>query len=184
MRKTKLNVLILTSAMMLALVGTQATAAPQPGEQEQSGPAARRETNQSVNVYRVSYKVNEMENGKIINSRSYTLMAKAGDRANANIGSRIPVVFQGKLDYHNVGMAFSCVIHPQQENLVVHSEFNLNTLAEKEPTSTPLPPPVMRQLFLKDDTVATIGKPAFVGSIDDVASNRRYVIEVTVTKAN
>ena len=183
MQRTKLNVLVVIAALALVFAGARTSAAPEPGRQGQSGEAAKREAAPDSRVYRVSYKVNEMENGRIINSRSYTLMAKAGDRAQGNIGSTIPVVFQGKLDYNNVGMDFSCIIHPQQEGLLVHSEFNLRTLAEKEAASTPAPPPVTRRLFLSDDTLATVGKPAFVGSIDDVASNRRFVIEVTVTKA-
>jgi hypothetical protein len=182
MRSTKWNVFILTSTLALTFLGAPAVAAPQPGQQSQNEQPAKKETASDSTIYRVSYKVNEVENGKTVNSRSYTLMAKAGEREAVNTGSRIPVAFQGKLDYLNVGMAFSCIIRPGGEKLVVHSEFNLNTIADKEPASV-LPPPVTRQFYLQDDTVATLGKPAFVGSIDDVASNRRYVIEVTVSKA-
>jgi hypothetical protein len=181
-RKTKWDAIILALALALSLLGVAAAAAPQPGEQSQNDQATKKEEAQDSGVYRVSYKVNEVENGKVINSRSYILMAKAGEREFANIGSRIPVAFQGKLDYRDVGMAVSCTIRPGGEKLVVHSEFNLNTIADKEAAST-IPPPVMRQFYLHDDTAATLGKPAFVGSIDDIASNRRYVIEVTVTKA-
>ena len=183
MRKAKLSFIVLISAFVLTFLGALANAAPRSGKQEHGVQAAKKEAAQDSSVYRVSYKVNELENGKIINSRSYTVMAKAGNRVSADVGSRIPVAFQGKLDYQNVGMAFSCTIYPQEENLTVHSEFNMNTLAGKASTSPLLPPPVIRRLYLWDDAVATIGKPAFVGSIDDVVSNRRFVIEVTVTKA-
>jgi hypothetical protein len=182
MRRTKWNVFILASALALTFLGTPAAAASQPGNESQNDQTTKKETSRDSSIYRVSYKVNEVENGKTINSRSYTLMARVGEREAVNIGSRVPVAFQGKLDYHNVGMALSCTIRPAGEKLVVHSEFNLNTIADKEPASV-LPPPVTRQFYLQDDPVATLGKPTFVGSIDDIASNRRYVIEVTVTKA-
>jgi hypothetical protein len=169
-------------ALGLVFVGARAIAAPEPISRGQSAQAVKKEAAPDSRVYRVSYKVNEMEDGKIINSRSYELMARAGERESVNIGSRIPVAFQGKLDYHNVGMALSCTIRLAGEKLVVHSEFNLNTIAVKEPAAV-LPPPVTRQFYLQDDPIATLGKPAFVGSIDDIASNRRYVLEVTVTEA-
>lgn len=187
MRKTKWSILILLSALAFAFAGVQANGAQQSGKQKQRDQAATKNAEAEASVFRVSYKVNEVENGKTINSRSYTIMAKAGNRASAHIGSKIPVAFQGKLDYHDVGMAFSCTIRPQEGNVAVHSEFNMNTVANGQPASSstppPMSPPVMRQFFLSDDTVATLGKPAFVGSIDDVASNRHYVIEVTVTRA-
>ena len=178
-RRTMQSVLILTTLLILTLAGARASQAQQSGTQEQNEHATP-----ETGVYRVSYRVNEMEDGKTINSRSYTIMAKAGNRESAHIGSKIPVAFQGKLDYHDVGMAFSCVVHPQQGSVGVHSEFNMNTVANGESASSPMSPPVMRQFFLADDTLATLGKPAFVASIDDVASNRHYVIEVTVTKAD
>lgn len=182
MRKIKPNVPILIAALALTLIGPRAVAAPKPAQQSQNEQAGKKEPAPNSTVYRVSYRVNEMENGKTINSRSYTLMARAGEREFANIGSRIPVAFQGKLEYHDVGMAVSCIIRPEGDKLIVHSGFNLNTIAEKEPASV-LPPPVTRQFSLEDDTLATVRKPAFVGSIDDVASNRHYEIVVTVTEA-
>lgn len=184
MKKAKWNVFILTCALALTYLGAKAAAAPQPGQQPQNEQAEKKEPAPSSSVYRVSYRVNELENGKTVNSRSYTLMARAGERESANIGSKIPVALQGKVDYQNVGMALSCIIRPQEGSLAVHSEFNMNTVADGEPASSnPMSPPVMRQFYLSDDTLAKLGKPAFVGSIEDVASNRHYEIVVTVTKA-
>lgn len=60
----------------------------------------------------------------------------------------------------------------------------MNTLASKEQQPALEHPPIFNDLRLVDTTSATGGKPAFVGSLDGVASNRHYVTEVTVTKVN
>jgi hypothetical protein len=41
---------------------------------------------------------------------------------------------------------------------------------------------VIRQLQIKASTVALLGKPMVVGSVDDPNSKRQFQVEVTVTK--
>lgn len=182
MRKTKWNVLILTSALALAFVGARAAAAPQPARQEQSETSAKKDAPPDFNVYRVSYRVNEVEDGKTINSRSYTLMTQIGNRAGTRIGSQVPYSTGKDIQYQDVGMNIDCNLSKQGGNLLVQTWLNMNTVAGKEmlPSGNQ---PVFGKFQIQDITSATIGKPAFVGSIDDVASNRHYLIEVTVTKA-
>ncbi len=42
--------------------------------------------------------------------------------------------------------------------------------------------PVIRQVRTEGDSLVTLGKPTVVATLDDVGTNRRYEIEVTVTK--
>ncbi len=168
---------------MLALVGTHATAAPQPVGQEQSAPTAKKEAPPDFNIYRVSYKVNEVENGKTINSRSYTLMTQVGNRASTRIGSQVPYSTGKDIQYRDVGMNIDCTLRRQGGNLLVNTRLNMNTVAGKETMPSGASNPVFGRFQIEDVTSATIGKPTFVGSIDDVASIKHYVIEVTVTKA-
>jgi hypothetical protein len=110
-------------------------------------------------------------------------MAKTGRRASTRVGSRVPYTVGGNgFQYQDVGMKIDCTVGKQEGNLLVHTDISMNTIAEKERATSSQSPPVFRHLSLADDTLVTAGKPAFVGSIDDVYSNRRYVIEVTVTK--
>jgi hypothetical protein len=184
MRKTKWNVLILPAALALTFLGAGTTAAPQPGKQEQTGNAAKEQANQSVNIYRVSYKVNESENGKTMNSRSYVLMAQPGKTMRVRIGSRVPYAAgQNVIQYQDVGVNIDCTIGEQAATLLVHTILDMNTVAGKETIASGISNPVFGQLRLQDTAPATIRKPAFVGSLDDMASNRHYEIEVTVTRA-
>ena len=190
MRKIKWNIMILATALALIFVGAQANALSQPGKQAQTGEEAKEKASQGVTVYRVNYKVSEVESGNTINSRSYTLMAQPGKTMSVRIGNKVPYTtanntgkgFISSIQYSNVGMDIDCTIDNQGGDLLVHTKLDMNTLAAKEPQTALERPPVFNNLRLVDTTSAKIGKPTFVGSVDDVASNRQYVIEVTVTK--
>ncbi|HKT13226.1 MAG TPA: hypothetical protein VJW77_15500 [Terriglobia bacterium] len=190
MRKATWNVLIMTSALALTFLGTPTAAAPQLGKQSQSGQETKENASQNVTIYRVNYKVSEVENGNTINSRSYTLMAQPGKNMSLRIGNRVPYTTAtgvgggvSSVQYWNVGMNIDTTIDGNGENLLVHTQMEMNSLAAKEPQSALEHPPIFNELRLVDTTSATIGKPAFVGSLDDISSNRHYVIEVTVTGA-
>jgi hypothetical protein len=184
MRRTNWNVLILTTALALTFLGAQAAAAPQPGKQEQSRQSSSNEAYQSVTTYRVSYRVNELENGKTMNSRSYVLMAQPGKTMSLRIGSKVPYSPGGNtIQYQDVGVNIDCTIGEQGSSLLVHTILDMSTVAGRQTVTSGTSNPVFGQLRLQDIAPATIGKPAFVGSLDDMASNRHYEIEVAVTKA-
>lgn len=185
MRKKKWKVLILTSALALTFLGPRANAAQQSGKKEQNEHAAKQQAAQDSTIYRVRYKVNELENGKTINSRSYTLMAQPGKTAQLRVGSRVPYT-SGKSSqffFQDISMNIDCTLNKHEDSLMVDTRLSANILKGKETISGDMSVPVFGTLELTDATTATVGKPASVGSLDDVSSNRRYVIEVTVTKA-
>lgn len=180
MRKTKWKILILTSALALAFLRVQAAIAAGPAKQDQPHQAASNEKPQKVEVYRAHYKVDEVENGKTINSRSYTMTVNTGSSATIRIGSRVPYNTGKSIYYQDIGMDINCYISNREGRIIVHTKISLMSLAEKQ---AGLSTPVFRQFQFENSAVAILEKPLFVGSADDVASNRRYVIEVTVTKA-
>ncbi len=184
MRRTKWNVLLLASALALTLLCAHAVAAPRHGEQNQPEQSAKKDQDQSVHVYRVTYKISELENGKTINARSYTLMARTRAVATAHVGSRVPMDLGGnKIQYQDIGVTVRCIVTNQEASVLVQTDVSMITLGGEEPVTSPGPPlPVERNLGLLDVTSVAMGKPVLVGSIDDVVSNHRYVIEVTVTK--
>jgi hypothetical protein len=182
MRKTQWNILVLTSMLTFTFIGSQAAAAPQPVGQQQSENSAKNEAPTDFNIYRVSYRVNQVEDAKTINSRSYTLMTQIGSRASTRIGSQVPYSTGKDIQYQDVGMNIDCNLIKQGGNLLVQTWLNMNTVAGKETMPSGAQNPVFGRFQIQDVTSATIGKPAFVGSIDDVASNRHYLIEVTVSE--
>ena len=183
MRRTKWNIMILVSALALIFVGAQASAVPQPGQQSQNAPAEKKGAALDATIYRVSYRVNELENGKTINSRSYTMTSSLNSIAQTRIGSRVPYSTGKDIQYQDVGMSIDCTLREKDGKLQVHSVLDMTTLSSKEATPSLPGQPVFGHMRMMDVTPATIGKPAFVGSVDDVASNRYYEIHVTVTEA-
>lgn len=210
MRKTKSNTLILFAALTLTFFCARAQAALQPGQQAQGEHATKKDEAPDFNNYRVSYKVNEVENGKTINSRAYTLTAKIGPTATVRIGSQVPYSTtgneRGPIQFHYVGMNIDCRLDNsgQEGKLIVHTKVSMTSPQGKgtgsltddhwqirsnemslqgKGTGSLTDNPVFGNFQVESFTVATLGKPAFVGSADDMNSNRRFVLEVTVTKA-
>lgn len=183
MRKTTPNLLILFSALALTFLGTRVIAAARPGQQPQNEQAEKKQPAPNSTVYRVSYRVNELENGKTINSRSYALMARTDSTATVRLGSMVPYWEGNSRQYRHVGMNISCDISMQQGSLLVHTKLDMEAFPGHDVGQSVGSYPVIGSFQLENSTAATLGKPAFVGSADDVASNRHYVIEVTVTEA-
>ena len=144
-------------------------------------------------VYRVEYVMREIEKGKPVNARTYVLMAHSdlkgkAERAALRVGSRVPLkspaegpAAPASYQYYDVGMNIDCTLWDTDKGLIVHTNLEMNSIANSEMSSTPSTP-VIRRLHLEDDTLVVPGKSAVVGSIDDVTADRRYEVEVTATK--
>ena len=187
MRKLKWNILILAPALALTFLCAQATAAPRPMKQEHSEQATNKPAATDINNYRVKYKVDEVENSKTINSRSYTMMVKTGSSATVRIGSRVPYfVGEKQFLYQNVGLNIGCKISREEGRLIVHTKVDMSSVQGKLAGGAYVyeANPVFGQFQVENSAVVNLGKPAFVGSADDVASNRHYEIHVTVTRAD
>lgn len=186
MRNTKRNLMIMVPVLALTFFCVRANAAPQKAKQSQSEHTTKQETAADFNNYRVSYKVNEIQNARTVNSRSYTMVVKTGSSATVRIGSKVPYPINtaGQFQFQDIGMNIYCQLSRQDGRLIVHTRIDMSSV-QGGPTHSPSEslPPVFSNFQMENNTVVTLGKPEFVGSADEVASNRRYVIEVTVTRA-
>lgn len=139
--------------------------------------------------YRVELKINELEKGKTINTRNYVMvMAKNKSQHSANgrirVGSRVPYASKaGEFQYQDVGMNIDCNLAPLdgdhvQADLIVDSS---GLAGERETVSPTNANPVFRSLRWQGTPAVVLGKPTIVSEVDDVASDHRYQIEMTVT---
>jgi hypothetical protein len=156
-------------------------AAPEP---EKTAAANEHSERPPVSAYRLDFSVNEMEDGKKINSRQYLMNLNGNDNSDINIGTRVPaeVSKDGEFQYLDVGTRISSRMHEQggQLELFVHAEISNFALPEQaQGTSTR---PVLRQLKIGASTVVLLGKPMLLGSVDDPNSKRQFQLEVVVTK--
>src|SRR5215831_16265449 len=146
---------------------------------------------QPVQPYRLDFAFNELMDGKILNTRRYSMNLAATESNEIKIGTRVPVATASapepsasvQYQYLDVGTNIWAQLreHGDELMLVVRSEVsNLDTSNESEHMTRPLP--IIRQIKISGSTLLATGKPILIGSIDDPNSKRQFQLEVTVTK--
>jgi hypothetical protein len=135
----------------------------------------------TMNAYRLDFSVNEMEDGKRINTRQYSMNLNVDDANEVKIGTRVPIESkQGEFQYIDVGTNIWCRIGERANGMPLSVRAEISNFAM--PDQGQQARPVLRQLSIKASTVAQLGKPMIVGSVDDPNSKRAFQLEVTVTK--
>ena len=136
-----------------------------------------------VHAYRLDFSVKELEDGKTINTRQYSMNLQADDANEIKIGTRVPVeTGQGQFQYMDVGTNIWCRIGERSEGIPLSVKAEISNFAIAEQSSGHELHPLIRQLQIKASTLAQLGKPMIVGSVDDPNSKRQFQLEVTVNK--
>jgi len=144
--------------------------------------AARREE-KPIHAYRLDFSVNELEDGKTINTRQYSMNLQADDANEIKIGTRVPVeTGQGQFQYMDVGTSIWCRIGERAEGIPLSVRAEISNFAITEQSTGHEYHPVIRQLQIKASTLAQLSKPMIVGSEDDPNSKRQFQLVVTVTR--
>jgi hypothetical protein len=169
-----------TAALIFALMvggGVWKAAAQQP-EAETAQKAEK-----PLNAYRLDFSVNEMEDGKKINTRQYSMNLNSDGSNELKIGTRVPVESkQGEFQYIDVGTSIWSRIEERNGAIDLSVRAEISNFANPEQTPGHDMFPLLRQLKISAGTLALLGKPMLVGSVDDPNSKRQFQLEVTVTK--
>jgi hypothetical protein len=145
--------------------------------------AAAAERARPVHAYRLDFSVNELEDGKKINSRQYSLNLNADDANEIKIGTRVPIdAGQNTFQYLDVGTNIWARIEERSDGVALSVRAENSNLAVPEKGELLAERPVIRQLKINASTLALLGKPMIIGSVDDPNSKRQFQLEVTVTK--
>jgi hypothetical protein len=186
MRKIKLKTAAVSAVAVLVVVicswtagRSQEAAASNPSPEAKAAPAAEK----SVHAYRLDFSVKELEDGKTINTRQYSMNLQADDANEIKIGTRVPVeTGQSQFQYMDVGTSIWCRIGERSEGIPLSLKAEISNFAIAEQSSGHELHPLIRQLQIKASTLAQLGKPMVVGSVDDPNSKRQFQLEVTVNK--
>jgi hypothetical protein len=185
MRKT-FAVLIVAMAVGLWFVPspTQAQEAS-----KESNPAPCAKAKPPVEPYRLDFSFNEVLDGKIVNTRHYSMDLTGPEPSSIKIGTRVPVVSgtsgpgtaNTQYQYLDVGTDLWAQLreHGDDWQLVVHGEVSNLDMETAHPGELA---PVIRQIKINGDTLLVLGKPILIGSVDDPNSKRQFQLEVTVTR--
>lgn len=155
-----------------------------------AGDAPRRLTK----VFKVTYNIYELEDGKKINERSYTLPVRTvGDNAprqsTLKIANRVPITTKetnqgNEVTYLDVGMNLECDVTEQSDKFIVFTGLDLSYMMSGDKVAEPhaLSMPLIRSMKENSTTLVYPGKATLVTSIDDINSKKRTQVEVTVTR--
>ena len=145
-----------------------------------SAKAATQESIQPIAAYRLDFSVNEMEDGKKINTRQYSMNLNAGDSNSIKIGARVPVEPKnGEFQYLDIGTNIWSRLKERGSTIALEVKADVSNIAAPDQQSQR---PIVRQVQISASTVAVPGKPMVVGIVDDPSSKRQFQLEVTVTK--
>lgn len=147
---------------------------------------AQAETNKSPEqkFYRLDFVVKEVDEGKIINSRSYSMMIAAGLQPGFNsirTGNKVPFSHGNSPDYIDVGVNIDCRgARELQDQLSLTVSAEVSNLAPGQtPGSGPLP--LLRQNKWNSEVIVALRKPTTIFSSDDPSSKHKMQLELTAT---
>lgn len=143
-------------------------------------------------AYRLDFVVKEMDEGKVNNSRTYSMVIEAtdnrgGGRETIKTGNRIPVTTSvgsgtNQIQYIDVGFNMDAQLFALEDSrLMLESTVEISALATNEPTQNQ-GAPAIRQIRSATTGEVVVGKANQLASLDDTVSKHRFVIEVTPTK--
>jgi len=176
--KRKVAVAIAT----LVVVSLYGSAAVSRAQEQASAKATGESPEKSVDAYRVDFTISEMEDGKKINAREYSMNLNAGDANAIKVGTRVPVeAKQGELQYIDVGTNIWSRIKESGSGLVLEVRAEISNFAVPDQASRNRMP-LLRQMQINASTVTIPGRPTVMGSVDDPNSMKQFQLEMTATK--
>lgn len=136
-------------------------------------------------AYQLDFVIKEIEDGKVVNSRNYSMMISAVQGTGAiRSGDKIPVPTRTGTEHETTYIDVGVNIDVRS---VQESEGRLMcvvTADVSEPASDSARPPLIRQSRWNGYAIAPFGKSTVVFSSDDASSKRRTQLEMTATQIN
>lgn len=184
-RNGRINYLIvgavLVMAFLMPILAQEKPPVPVPVKPPQP-PAVLEERS----AYRLQTHINEVEAGKVINSRSYQMVIEDNATGTVKVTREIPVQLgQGSIQYRAVGLTLSCRITERKEHLLVIVRFSLNDVVVSDSTgntSTIPAQPVIRGYDSDLSAALKPGVPTVIATMDSMTGKSRYELEMTATK--
>ncbi|MGH9523713.1 MAG: hypothetical protein ACRD3E_14385 [Terriglobales bacterium] len=182
MRKLVIAVLILVSAAALS------------AQQPKPDKAPNNDFSWAQAPYRLDFVVKELDGGKVINSRQYSMIVEASDRLRGlgkgvvKSGDRVPVATGSKdgntqIQYIDVGANIDASLYTMENGLMLMGSIEISAIAPNEvPGSQNLPDPAIRQVRAEVQAEVFPGKSNQIALLDDMTSKHRFIVEVTPTK--
>lgn len=146
--------------------------------------AQTKEEPKTFTSYKVDFSVIELQDGKRMNVRHYSMYLRGDGREHSTkVGNRIPVA-TGKdgFTYMDVGMFFNCGISSgTQDGVILSYNFEVSSLVPADPNNSAVGP-VVRQMRQDGIALVPLNKPTIISSSDDTNTTRTVQVEATVAQ--
>jgi hypothetical protein len=168
------------------------------GQAEAAKPTAEESTPKTeqrprpIQAFRLDFSLVELEDGKKINSRHYSINLTAGSANEVKIGTRVPIgtaeTNPAQFQYLDVGTMIFANLRNIGDELQLEVRSDSSWTKHEDVDVSPRPPhstftpPIVSQIQINGSTLLVVGKPLVIGSVDDPYSKRQFQLEVTVTK--
>jgi type II secretory pathway component GspD/PulD (secretin) len=144
-------------------------------------------------LFRLTYTISEMDGGKRTNTQHFSMMAADGQRVTLKQGSKVPLAtgsysggggagVQTQFQYIDVGMNFDVTAVSVAGGAVLKSKVEQSSAVDDKVIAE-VREPVIRQATLEGTSVAKLGKPLMLGSLDIPGSTAHLDVEVMVELA-
>ena len=137
-----------------------------------------------LSLYRLEFLVTEFKNGDIASERTYSVLSRSGKGVQIRTGNRVPIFPPDGVEYLSVGLHIDCRIEERGSRILLFVASEINSFVLPEQAAGSGDPPVIRAISSQVDTAVVPGELTMISSIDDVMSNSRYQLDVTVTKVD
>ena len=140
-------------------------------------------------AYRVEYVFSELQDGKKVNARSYSVLVRPMDKGSLRLGSRIPIatgpggskenpLVNTQFTYLDVGVNIDCSVEPLDSDIHLWTTVDISRLAPENRIGQP----IVRTTRVSLHNIVPLGKPTVLTFADEVDTTGRFQIEATVTK--
>ncbi len=174
---------------MAGLVLVLAVAMGAAAQESKPAPAERRGQFADIGgSYRLDFTVKESDDGKVLNTRSYSMVVVSSSDRGRGRGSvkavtKMPVVTSDKAGtptttYINVGFDLSVSLNDTDNGLMLNVYNEIGGLAATEGVNVASSNPLIRSVELNSTSHLVLDKPLLLGSVDDVYSRHRFQVEV------
>jgi hypothetical protein len=133
--------------------------------------------------YHLDFVTREFDQGKVINSRTYSAIVSDKGGGSLRSGTKVPIPTNSGNGYTflDVGVSIDCHdVREAQGQLTLSLVADISSAAT-ESRSASSPPPAVHQYRWMSGVVVPLGKATQIYSSDDSASKRKLQIELTAT---
>jgi hypothetical protein len=131
----------------------------------------------------LEFSLNELEDGKKLNVRHYSMDMTGGNFKELKIGTRVPIeAEQGKFQYLDVGSSVRAKIYGTEDAPILDVTVEVSSFANPDQSSRIGGQPLLRQIFISGSPLLLFDKSMIIGAVDDPNSKRQYQLELVATK--